>query len=150
MKHDGRRGQKRQATLGACGRQSAQLAPPMAASTPTGINRQPAGRCQRRVQLACSPAQEQQQLKYHQLEPPSCVRYKGGGGSGSNYASSLGADQTLSRLASPRLSLLGKPICWSSHKAQYRDTRSMRWKKRLRAFLEQPQGLLPWLYHSSL
>ena len=54
------------------------------------------------------------------------------------------------RLVAPRLSLLGKPIYLGSHKAHYRDTRSMRWRKRLRAFLEQPQGLLPWLYHSSL
>lgn len=54
------------------------------------------------------------------------------------------------RLVGPRLSLLGKPIYLSSHKCHYRNTRSMRWKMRLRSFLEQPQGFFPWLYHFSL
>lgn len=54
------------------------------------------------------------------------------------------------RLQAPRMSLLGKPIYLSSHKSKYRNTPSMRWKMRLRSFLEQPQGLLPWLYHFSL
>lgn len=54
------------------------------------------------------------------------------------------------RMMAPRLSLLGKPIYLSSHKCHYRNTRSMRWKMRLRNFLEQPQGFLPWLYHFSL
>lgn len=54
------------------------------------------------------------------------------------------------RMMAPRLSLLGKPIYLSSHKSYYRNTASMRWKMRLRNFLEQPQGFLPWLYHFSL
>ena len=57
---------------------------------------------------------------------------------------------THKRLAAPRLSLLGKPIYLSSHKSNCRNTRSMRLKMRLRAFLEQPQGLPAWLYHSAL
>lgn len=61
----------------------------------------------------------------------------------------LAASQSQ-RFNGPRLSLLGKPICLSTHKSHYRDTNSMRWKKRLRNFLEQPQGLWPWLYHSFL
>lgn len=54
------------------------------------------------------------------------------------------------RMAAPRLSLLGKPIHLSAHKSKYRNTASMRWKMRLRSFLEQPQGFLPWLYHFAL
>lgn len=54
------------------------------------------------------------------------------------------------RLQAQRMSLLGKPIYLSSHKSKYRNTPSMRWKMRLRSFLEQPQGLFPWLYHFSL
>lgn len=54
------------------------------------------------------------------------------------------------RLQAPRMSLLGKPINLSAHKSKYRNTSSVRWKMRLRSFLEQPQGLLPWLYHFSL
>lgn len=55
------------------------------------------------------------------------------------------------RLAAPRLSLLGKPIYLNPQKSYYnRNTTSMRWKMRLRSFLEQPQGPLAWLYHCSL
>lgn len=54
------------------------------------------------------------------------------------------------RMAAPRLSLLGKPIHLSAYKSKYRNTASMRWKMRLRSFLEQPQGFLPWLYHFAL
>jgi hypothetical protein len=72
----------------------------------------------------------------------------GGGGQKSPYHLSHMANSQ--RLNAPRLSLLGKPIYLSSYKCHYRDTPSMRWKKRLRNFLEQPQGLLPWLYHSAL
>lgn len=54
------------------------------------------------------------------------------------------------RMMAPRLSLLGKPIYFSPHKSYQRNTPSMRWKIRLRSFLEQPQGFFPWLYHFSL
>lgn len=51
------------------------------------------------------------------------------------------------RYLAPRLSLLGKPIYLSQHKSYVRNAPSLRWKMRLRAFLEQPQTLLAWLYH---
>jgi len=54
------------------------------------------------------------------------------------------------RMMVPRMSLLGKPIHLAGHKAHYRNTASMRWKMRLRSFLEQPQGFLAWLYHFCL
>lgn len=54
------------------------------------------------------------------------------------------------RMLAPRLSLLGKPIYLSPHKSYQRNTPSMRWKMRLKTFLEQPQGFFPWLYHFSL
>lgn len=60
------------------------------------------------------------------------------------------SDQSGIRMMVPRLSLLGKPIYLSSHKCYYRNTPSMRWKMRLRSFLEQPQGFFPWLYHFSM
>lgn len=72
------------------------------------------------------------------------------GTKGQAPASALANGPSGQRLAAPRLSLLGKPIYLSSHKCHYRNTASMRWKMRLRAFLEQPQGPLAWLYHSSL
>lgn len=59
--------------------------------------------------------------------------------------------QTGPRLHMHRLSLLGKPIQLSHQRCHAsRNSASMRWKMRLRAFLERPQGLLPWLYHLSL
>lgn len=74
----------------------------------------------------------------------------GGGGGGGGRLRPTDNYAPGQRHLAPRLSLLGKPICLSSAKCHYRDTRSMRWKKRLRNFLEQPQGPLPWLYHSAL
>lgn len=96
------------------------------------VGRRLAPECKRRVQLNVAPADEDDSLGGPQRKLPIC-----------------GA-ATPKRLAAPRLSLLGKPIYLSAHKSHCRNTRSMRLKMRLKAFLEQPQGFLAYLYHSAL
>lgn len=105
----------------------------------------PTNRAQRRVQLSVSAAPE--------AAPPSAAHSAGlvmCHASAGLASAKPTHESATSRLAAPRLSLLGKPIYMSNHKSHYRNMPSMRRKMWLRAFLEQPQGSLAWLYHCSL
>lgn len=112
----------------------------------SGQQEQNGPRVKKRVQLNVSVQEDSKSSSDQRQEP----RLSGDDQSASKkypMASKFAGNQ---RLMAPRLSLLGRPIDCSSHRPHYRNTRSLRLKMRVRAFLEQPDHCLAWSYHGSL